>query len=121
MIETFLKKIVKNENPEHKDGMRKLILKEHLACILGIAIVSLILGIISELFGLSTTGFLVKALSSAFVIFIFSGSAFTLILFPICFFKILGQRRVNAVIIYEIWLAMSVLTTLVLITKHFSS
>jgi len=121
MIEELLNKIVKNESPEYKAGMRKLIFREHLACILGIAIVSLILGVISELFALFTSGFLVNILSSAFVIFIFSGSALTPIFLPICFFKILGQRRVNAVIIYEIWLAMSVLTTLVLIAKHFSS
>lgn len=117
MIESFLRKIVKNENPEYKDGMKKLIFKEHLACILGIAIVSLALGMIVDFFSFSSFNF-VKSLGSASAIFMFSGVAFTFIFLPISFFKILGQRRVNAIIIYEIWLAMSFVFTIFIVIKR---
>ena len=117
MIEELLNKIVKNESPEYKAVMRKLIFREHLACILVIAIVSLILGVIVDFFSFSSFNF-IKSLGSASAIFMFSGVAFTFIFLPISFFKILGQRRVNAIIIYEIWLAMSFVFTIFIVIKR---
>jgi hypothetical protein len=110
----IIKFISGNKNPKYVDGLRKLNLREHVLCIIGLIFVSIIFGtifsIIDHMYNYNINKSHVFSLSKVIAIsIIIINRSSTLIptLFLLTFCKISGKKRVSGLIIYQIWFTMS--------------
>ncbi len=115
-LESLLERITNNQNPEYRDGLKIMSLYEHTICLILIFLISTFFGfIVNIVTNFQLRGFVTESLGIAIAIFIFSGLSFTLMLLPICFFKIRNKKIVNSVMIYEIWIIMSIIFSFILL------
>jgi hypothetical protein len=118
---SLVTRISGNDHPKYVDGLRILTFREHVLCVLCLVLLSIFFGVLINSFNYFIGGYDIKfsgILGSAFALFIASGS-WTPILVPLTFFKILGKKRISAIMIYEVWLAMSFIVLFLGIYKNF--
>lgn len=118
MFEYILDKVVGNIDIQYVKGRRALNLKEHLVCLIVIAFFAVCGGFLVNIHRVSSDHVEIAILVAAMFLFISSGAAFSFILLPLSFLTIYDERRVNSIIIYEVWLASLVLFTVLILIKR---